>query len=256
MAKITRRQKLQAKQAHQFGLNGVPERKFFDNKRIFARNTSQENALDSLRENTLTILSGPPGTAKTLMSVYVAVELLENREIEKIYYVKPIVDVVGEQGLGFLPGEVNDKVAPHIAPVKDALTVFMSPSKAEYLLEKKIIEFIPIEYLRGRSLNNCFIIADEMQNALPSSVLTILTRLGSNSKVSLMGDIVQRDIAAKFGFDGLSDALNRLSSLNDVGYVEFGQDDICRSSFVKSVIGRYSDLYEHRRIETFPRIAA
>lgn len=244
MAKLTRRQKLQAKQALHFSEKGLPERKFFENKRIFARNSSQEDALASLRENTLTILTGPPGTAKTLLSVYVAVELLEDRQIDKIYYVKPIVDIVGEQGLGFLPGETRDKVAPHVAPLKDALNVFMPPSKADYLLEKKIIEFLPIEHLRGRSLNNCFVIADEMQNALPSSVLTILTRLGSNSKVSMMGDVIQRDLSGRFGYDGLSDALKRLSAMTDVGYIQFELEDICRSGFVKSVIYKYADLYD------------
>lgn len=243
MAKLTRRQKLQAKQAQQFVTDGIPERRFFENKRLFARNNAQEDALASLRENTLTILTGAPGTSKTLLSVYVAVEMLEDRQIDKIYYVKPIVDVVGEQGLGFLPGEVKDKIAPHIAPVKDALAVFMPPSKADYLIEKKLIEFVPIEHLRGRSLNNCFVIADEMQNAIPASVLTILTRLGSNSKVSLIGDIVQRDLSGKFGGDGLSDAIKRLCGLSDVGYIQFGFEDICRSGFVRSVIYRYADLY-------------
>lgn len=243
MAKLTRRQKLQSAQATKFVSNGVPERKYFDNKKLFARNFAQEDALESLRNKTLTILTGPPGTSKTLMSIYVAIELLENRQIDKIYYVKPIVDVVGEQGLGFLPGDVKEKIAPHVAPIKDALAVFMPPTKADYLLEKKIIEFLPIEHLRGRSLNNCFVIADEMQNAIPSSVLTILTRLGSNSKVSLIGDCVQRDLGAKFGLDGLSDATSRLGGMSDVGVVQFGIEDICRSGFVRSVIYKYADLY-------------
>lgn len=243
MAKLTRRQKLQSAQATKFVSNGVPERKYFDNKKLFARNFAQEDALESLRNKTLSILIGPPGTAKTLLSIYVAIELLENRQIDKIYYVKPIVDIVGEQGLGFLPGDLKEKIAPHVAPLKDALSVFMAPSKADYYLEKKVIEFAPIEHLRGRSLNNCFIIADEMQNAIPSSVLTILTRLGSNSKVSLIGDRVQRDLGNKFGLDGLSDASSRLSDLSDVGVVHFGMEDICRSGFVRSVIYKYADLY-------------
>lgn len=241
MPKITRKQKIQAAQ-----MTGDkrPQPKYFENKKLFARNEAQEEALSSLREKTLTILTGPPGTAKTLLSLYVAVEMLEEREIDKIYYIKPIVDVVGEQGLGFLPGEVKDKIGPHIAPVKDALNVFVPPTRAEYMLEKKIIEFLPIEHLRGRSLNNCFIIADELQNSVPSSVLTILTRVSSNSKIALIGDIVQRDLANNFGEDGLSDAVRRLSSLSDVGHVEFGVKDICRSGFVKSVITKYYDLYE------------
>ena len=210
---------------------------------MLARNASQEEALNSLRGNTLTILTGPPGTAKTLLSLYVAIEMLEERVISKIYYIKPIVDVVGESGLGFLPGDIKDKINPHIAPVRDALAVFMSKTRADYLIEKKIIEFLPIEHLRGRSLNNSFIIADEMQNAIPSSVFTILTRIGSNAKISLIGDTAQRDLSKTFGGDGLSDAIRRLSNLSDVGHINFTTDDVCRSGFAKAVIMRYYDLY-------------
>lgn len=224
-------------------LNNPRERRFFENKIIHPRNYSQEDAMTYLREKTLTILTGPPGSAKSLLSVYIACEMLENREIEKIYYVKPIVDIPGNGGLGFLPGDLKEKVLPHIAPVKDSLEVFMSKSKADYILSKQIIEFLPIEHLRGRSLNNCFVIADEMQNATVENVLTILTRVGSSSKVALLGDVVQRDLSGKFGKDGLSDALARLKGNPDVGHIEFGFEDICRSGFVKSVIYAYADLY-------------
>lgn len=213
------------------------------NKIIMPRNPSQVDALNYLRTKTLTILTGPPGTAKTLLSTYVACEMLQKRAIDKIYYVKPIVDVVGEQGLGFLPGEVDEKTAPHIAPMRDALSVFMQKGKADYLIDKKIIEFVPLEHLRGRSLSRCFIIADEMQNAIPHSVLTILTRLGNDSKIALLGDVVQRDLDNKYGRDGLSDAARRLSKLPDVGHVEFTFSEIVRSGFVRSIIREYADLY-------------
>jgi phosphate starvation-inducible PhoH-like protein len=196
-----------------------------------------------LRTKTLTLLSGPPGTAKTLLAAFIACEKLHKREIDKIYYVKPVVDVPGEQGLGFLPGNLDEKIAPHVSPIRDALEVFMPKGKAEYMLSKKHIEFLPIEHLRGRSLNRCMVIADEMQNATTHSVLTILTRLGDGSSIALLGDIVQRDLSGRFGRDGLSDALGRLKSLTDVGHVEFGFDDIERSEFVQSVIRAYADLY-------------
>jgi len=212
-------------------------------RQITPLNKSQADALDSLRSNTLSILTGPPGTAKTLLSVYVGCELLSKRAIDRVYYVKPVVQVTGEAGLGFLPGDLNDKVAPHIAPLRDALEVFMPRGKAEYLLSKKVIEFLPIEHLRGRSLNRCMVIADEMQNATTHSVMTVLTRLGSDSKVALLGDVVQRDLDGRFGRDGLSDARRRLSANPDVGAVEFGFDDIVRSDFVRNVIQSYSDLY-------------
>jgi phosphate starvation-inducible PhoH-like protein len=211
---------------------------------VMPRNPSQVDALHYLNTKTLTILTGPPGTAKTLLSAYAACKALERREIEKIYYVKPIVDVVGEQGLGFLPGEISEKTAPHIAPLRDALSVFMPKGKADYLIEKEIIEFLPLDQLRGRSLARCFIIADEMQNAIPKSVLTVLTRLSSDSKVALLGDVVQRDLGFTFGKDGLSDAIGRLSKIADVGHVEFSFNEIVRSGFVKSVIREYADLYK------------
>jgi len=213
--------------------------------RVHPLNDNQSAALESLRTKTLTILTGPPGTAKTLLSVYIACEKLQKRQIDKIYYVKPIVDVPGERGIGYLPGDKNEKLEPYFASLRDALCVFMAKGKADYLIDKKIIEFVPIDYLRGRSLNRCFIISDEMQNATEHSVLTILTRLGEGSSMALMGDVIQRDLAKKYGSDGLSDAARRLTRLGEyVGCVQFGTNDIVRSGFVKEVILSYSDLYE------------
>ena len=119
----------------------------------------------------------------------------------------------------------------------------MPKGKADYLIEKKVIEFVPLEHLRGRSLAKCFVIADEMQNAIPHSVLTVLTRLGADSKVALLGDVVQRDLDGKFGKDGLSDAAKRLSKMSEVGHVVFSLNEFFRSGFVRSVIREYADLY-------------
>lgn len=222
----------------------VSEKFDYEFQKLSPRNEAQQKGFESLRNNTLTILTGPPGTAKTLLSVYVAYELLQQKQITKIFYCKPVVDVYGEKGLGFLAGDLDEKTVPHIAPVIDCLKVFLPEGKVKYMIDKKVIEYLPLDHLRGRSLNDCFIIADEMQNAVPSSVLTILTRVGSNSKISLIGDVVQRDLSKIFGTDGLSDAIRRLSSMDSVGFIEFDFKDICRSSFVKSVIYKYRDLYE------------
>ena len=219
------------------------EGRFEEIRLLHPKNPSQVDAMRYLRTRTLSILTGPPGTAKTLLATYIACEKLQKREIDKVYYVKPVVSVPGEQGLGFLPGDLDEKVAPHISPLRDALEVFMSKGKAEYLLSKKVIEFMPIEHLRGRSLHRCMVIADEMQNATTHSVMTILTRLGDKSSVALLGDVVQRDLAGRFGGDGLSDALGRLKFLPDVGHVEFGFGEIVRSDFVRSIIRAYGDLY-------------
>lgn len=238
--KSSRRQKM-----IDIGMTELKSNARFDEeiKPLLPMNPSQVDALRYLNTKPLTILTGPPGTAKTLLSVYVACNKLNRREIEKIYYVKPIVEVQGERGIGFLPGSLEEKIAPDIAPVRDSLSVFMPKGKADYLLDKKIIEFLPLDHLRGRSLHRCMIIADEMQNATTKSILTILTRLGDNSNVAVLGDIVQRDLSYRFGEDGLSDALYRLKSLHEVGHVEFKFEDIVRSKFVQSVIMAYSDLY-------------
>jgi phosphate starvation-inducible PhoH-like protein len=211
---------------------------------IHPLNENQRVAIEYLRSKILTVLTGPPGTAKTLLSVYVACEKLQKREIDKIYYVKPIVETWGEKGIGFLPGSEMEKLEPHLASLRDALAVFMAKGKADYLIDKKIVEFLPIDTLRGRSLNRCAIIADEMQNTTIKSLLTVLTRLGEGSTIALLGDVVQRDLAGRYGEDGLSDLLRRLSSMDDyMGHVEFGVDDITRSDFVKRVILSYLDLY-------------
>ncbi len=224
---------------------GIPASKGDGIHQVHPMNENQKEAMEHLRKKTLTILTGPPGTAKTLLSVYVACELLQKRKIDKIYYVKPIVDTPGEKGIGYLPGSEMEKLEPHIASLRDALSVFMAKGKADYLVDKKIIEFLPIEHLRGRSLHRCTIIADEMQNATDHSVLTILSRLGDNSTICLLGDVVQRDLSKRYGGDGLSDARSRLHHLDGfVGCVEFGMDDIVRSDFVREVIKSYSDLYE------------
>lgn len=242
MSRKTRRQKVDRDYAPIDQVHDVVH-KFEQHKTLNPLNQAQTNALKSLRSNTLSILTGPPGTAKTLLSVYIGCELLQKRQLDKIYYVKPVVKVPGEMGLGFLPGDLNEKVEPHIGPLKDSLNVFMSKGKSEYLLSKKIIEFMPIDHLRGRSLDRCMIIADEMQNATVHSVMTILTRVGGDTKLALLGDIVQRDLDDRFGKDGLSDALARLKRVQSVGHVNFEFEDIVRSSFVKNVIKAYKDLY-------------
>jgi phosphate starvation-inducible protein PhoH and related proteins len=241
--KSSRKQRVIEDHYLQFMEINAPEPKFQEIRTLTPRNPSQVDALRYLKTRTLTFLSGPPGTAKTLLATYVACEKLTKREIDKVYYVKPVVDVPGERGLGFLPGTLSEKVAPHLAPIRQALEVFMPKGKAEYMLSKGIIEFCPIDTLRGQSLSRCMVIADEMQNATTESVMTILTRLGDGSNVAVLGDVVQRDLANKFGRDGLSDAINRLKYLPDVGHVEFGFKDIERSPFVQSVIRAYADLY-------------
>jgi phosphate starvation-inducible protein PhoH len=131
---------------------GLPASRGDGVRTIHPMNESQREALDHLRHKTLTILTGPPGTAKTLLSVFIACEKLQRRQIDKIYYIKPIVDTPGEKGIGYLPGTEADKLAPHVESLRDSLSVFMVKGKGDYLIDKKIIEFLPIEHLRGALL--------------------------------------------------------------------------------------------------------
>jgi phosphate starvation-inducible PhoH-like protein len=243
MARKTSRKQREFLDNHLLMEQDMPNPRFSEHKPLMPRNPNQVDAMRYLRTKTLTLLSGPPGTAKTLLATYIACEKLHKREIDKVYYVKPVVNTPGEQGLGFLPGNLDEKVAPHVSPLRDAMEVFMPKGKVEYMLSKKAVEFLPIEHLRGRSLHRCMVIADEMQNATSHSVMTILTRLGDGSSIAVLGDVVQRDLANRFGGDGLTDALKRLHGLTEVGHVEFRFDDIERSAFVQSVIRAYADLY-------------
>lgn len=211
---------------------------------IHPRNQRQKEALDSLFNNTLTILTGAPGTAKTFLSVYAAYRLLEHREIDQIYYVKPAVDIVGERGHGFRKGDDMDKFRPHLAPVLDSLLTFMPKGKANYIIDNGVVEFLPLEDLLGRSLANAFVIADEMQNATTKSVFTVLTRLAQNSRMALLGDTAQRHLDTHYGISGLADAVHRLRGLPGSKHIEFSVEDIVRHRFVRDVIYRYLDYYE------------
>lgn len=218
----------------------------YDNELVAVcpKNDRQRNALDSLFTNHLTIMTGPPGTAKTFLATYAALKFYRNGQIDKIYYVKPIVDVYGDNGIGYLKGDIDDKTLPHIGPVIDSLSALMGEGHARALIDQKKIEFLPLEVLRGRSLGNAFIIADEMQNATPESVFTVLTRMGQNSRVALCGDAVQRDLDGRFGKSGLVDAMHRLRNLEGVEHIHFKVNDIVRHGFVRDVVMRYVDWYD------------
>lgn len=218
----------------------------FDNEiaAICPKNHNQRRALDSLQDNHLTIMTGPPGTAKTFLATYIAIKLYKQGAINKIYYVKPIVNVYGDNGVGFLKGDIDEKTLPHLGPVIDSLNQLMGGGHAKALIDQKKIEFLPLEVLRGRSLTDAFIIADEMQNTTPESVFTILTRMGNGTKVALCGDAVQRDLDGRFGKSGLVDAMHRLRGLDHCDHIHFTVADIVRHGFVKDVVMRYMDWYD------------
>jgi phosphate starvation-inducible PhoH-like protein len=202
----------------------------------------QEEMWNSLKKNTVTIAAGHAGTGKTLIALHFGLFGIAQGQFEKVYYVRSDVGVEYQRGRGALPGDMSEKIAPLIAPVLDNLPCIMhSYGAADYLLKKKIIEPVLLEDIRGRSLNESFVIVDEAQNFLPSQIKTVLTRVGKDSKILLIGDTKQTDMEVFRRENGLVDAIQRLRQLSEVGTVEFHKEDIVRNSVIAHILDRYDD---------------
>lgn len=202
----------------------------------------QEEFWNLLKKNTVTLAAGVAGSGKTLVALHFGLHGIASGEFEKVYYVRSDVGVEYQRGRGALPGEMSDKIAPLVAPVYDNLPCIMrSQGAAEYLLNKKIIEPILLEDLRGRSLNSAFVIVDEAQNFTTSQTKTCLTRVGKDSKICLIGDTKQADLDVFRRDNGLLDAIHRLQNLRDVGTVVFEKEDIVRNSVIAHILDRYDD---------------
>jgi len=202
----------------------------------------QEELWNTLKKNTVTLAHGCAGTGKTLIALHYGLFGIAQGDFEKVYYVRSDVGVEFQRGRGALPGDLSEKIAPLIAPVLDNLPCIMhSHGAGEYLLKKKIIEPVLLEDIRGRSLNEAFIIVDEAQNFLPSQIKTVLTRVGKDSKILLIGDTKQTDMEVFRRENGLVDAIHRLRNLFEVGTVEFQKEDIVRNSVIAHILDRYED---------------
>jgi phosphate starvation-inducible PhoH-like protein len=202
----------------------------------------QEELWNTFKRNTVTLAHGCAGTGKTLIALHYGLFGIAQGQFDKVYYVRSDVGVEFQRGRGALPGDLSEKIAPLIAPVLDNLPCIMrSHGAAEYLLNKKIIEPVLLEDIRGRSLNEAFIIVDEAQNFLPSHIKTCLSRVGKDSKICLIGDTKQTDLEVFRRENGLVDAIHRLRQLAEVGVVEFYKEDIVRNSVIAHVLDRYDD---------------
>lgn len=212
----------------------------FQNEYFFKhpRTPSQQTYCESLQNNVITIGSGPPGTGKTLLALQEAIK----QNYRKIYYVRNncFTDGLGSKGRGELPGTILEKAMPLLGPIADNLFELVAEHKAKYMIEKGIIEPLYYEDLRGRSLANAFIIADEAQNVPSKGIKTLLSRLGRDSKLVLSGDSRQKDTKPDIN-DGLADACKRLDTLNFVGIVHFTCADIQRNAFLQSILNRYDE---------------
>lgn len=203
---------------------------------IKSRTVGQEGYITSVRENDIVFSIGPAGTGKTYIAVAFAVAALESHQVDKIVLCRPAVEA-GES-LGFLPGDLQDKVDPYLTPLYDALGDMLLPNRLKPLLAKKIIEVIPLAYMRGRTLNNAFLILDEAQNATGMQMKMFLTRLGVNSKAIVTGDVTQVDLPPKVN-SGLIQVSKILNDIDGISFVTLTDTDVVRHQLVREIIKAY-----------------
>ncbi|RLD14945.1 MAG: hypothetical protein DRI28_02075 [Caldiserica bacterium] len=212
-------------------------------KRIKPKTPGQRKYIELIRKKDMVFCIGPAGSGKTYLAVASALSYFLEKRVDRIILTKPVVEA-GEK-LGFLPGTFLEKVDPHFRPLYDALYDFMSVERVNRLIENNIIEIAPLAYMRGRTLNDSFIILDEGQNTTNSQMKMFLTRLGFNSKVVITGDITQMDIPNPRD-SGLITAINILSEIEGVGIVKLEKEDIVRHSLVQKIVEAYEKIEEKK----------
>ena len=205
---------------------------------IVPKTKNQIKYLDLVKEKDIVFSIGPAGTGKTFLSVVFAVAALDNKEIKRIVLCRPAVEA-GES-LGFLPGDLQEKVDPYLAPLYDSLDSIIPKDKIKRYIDEKIIEIIPLAYMRGRTLDNAFMILDEAQNTTVAQMKMFLTRLGIGSKAIITGDITQVDLHDK-SVSGLMHAADILKKVNDIGFVSLNEEDVVRHRLVKKIILAYDN---------------
>jgi len=203
---------------------------------IKARTSGQRKYVEAAMQNDICFAIGPAGTGKTYLAVALAVSSLKRGRIKKIILARPAVEA-GES-LGFLPGDFREKIDPYLKPLYDALDDMIPSEKLRSYLEKGIVEIVPLAYMRGRTLNNAYVILDEAQNATAMQMKMFLTRLGANSKAIITGDITQIDLPPK-QVSGLVQARDILSNIKGVSFVYFDRSDVVRHRLVKDIIDAY-----------------
>ncbi len=215
---------------------------FTRNGIIRAKTSGQKEYIKQIRRNDIVFAIGPAGTGKTYLAVAMAVAALKDRVITRIILARPAVEA-GES-LGFLPGDLQDKVDPYLRPLYDALDDMLPPEKLKLYVERRVIEVVPLAYMRGRTLSNAFVILDEAQNASGMQMKMFLTRLGTNSKAIITGDVTQIDLPSKT-VSGLVQIQDVLKSINGVTFCYFDKHDVVRHKLVKDIIEAY-DKYGTR----------
>ena len=230
IAKIKNPEKLESSKVSQLNV--------IDNKFIKVKNLNQFKYLETIDNSTITFGIGPAGTGKTFLAVASAVKMYSENKIKKIVLTRPAVEA-GER-LGYLPGDLSQKIDPYLVPLFDSLEYFFGNETLQYLIEKRNIEIVPLAYMRGRTLNDACIILDEAQNATVSQIKMFLTRLGENSKMIITGDETQIDLNNRT-FSGLKKTRKSLSKIEEVSVLEFENTDIVRNKIVSKILEVFPD---------------
>jgi phosphate starvation-inducible PhoH-like protein len=213
-----------------FGHNGIM---------VKARTVNQRRMVDSIVKNDIVMAIGPAGTGKTYTAVALAVRALKNKEIKRIILTRPAVEA-GEN-LGFLPGDLKEKIDPYLRPLYDALDDMIPPEKLKTYLENRTIEIAPLAFMRGRTLDNCFVILDEAQNATDMQLKMFLTRMGPTAKFIVTGDVTQIDLPKKQQ-SGLHTALRILADIKGIEIIYLSGEDVVRHKLVRRILEAYGDI--------------
>ena len=216
-------------------------------KSIRPKTLGQKDYVDAIDENTITFGIGPAGTGKTYLAMAKAVQSLQRKEVERIILTRPAVEA-GER-LGFLPGTLNDKIDPYLRPLYDALNEMMDPELVPKLLAARTVEVAPLAYMRGRTLNNAFIILDEAQNTSPEQMKMFLTRLGFGSKIVVTGDITQVDLPT--GASGLQLVTTVLNQIDDIHFARLTSADVVRHTLVGQIVDAYTKYDAEKQAREF-----
>lgn len=219
------------------GMNGKP---------ITARTENQQLLVKAFENNDLVFATGPAGSGKTFVAIALAVKALKNKEVRKIILSRPAVEA-GEK-LGFLPGEMKDKLAPYLQPLYDALQDMIPAAKLKEYMENNVIQIAPLAFMRGRTLNDAVIILDEAQNTTTHQIKMFLTRLGMNAKMIVTGDVTQIDLPPSTT-SGLIQAMQILKGVNGIGKIEFTKKDIVRHKLVQRIVEAYDKFDDKRKKE-------
>jgi phosphate starvation-inducible PhoH-like protein len=214
------------------------------NTKVAPKTLNQKRYVDSIRNQTITFGIGPAGTGKTFLAVAMAAHALAENEVQRIILTRPAVEA-GER-LGFLPGDIQAKVDPYLRPLFDALYDMLDPDRVNGYFERGVIEVAPLAFMRGRTLNDSFVILDEAQNTSPEQMKMFLTRLGFNSRMVVTGDVTQIDLPTDQR-SGLVVVRDILSEVQDISFVRFGGEDVVRHKLVQRIVAAYGDHAERQQ---------